>query len=155
MEPWNPFQGTNSASLCVLAGRYDYPIPTLCLAPIVFLKIPALHMETVGWGKGEGVWSGGGGGGKGGIFSTFMKMYISWDPSTWAWPRVAPSIQSHPLLCNATKITDCYWSEESFLSLRLLSWLTNSALAYEPKCGGRGGVAESQPMSTDVHRSPK
>ncbi len=22
-----------------------------------------------------------------------------------------------------------------------LSWLTNSALGYEPKCGGRGGVA--------------
>jgi hypothetical protein len=30
-----------------------------------------------------------------------------------------------------------------------LSWLTNSALVYEPKCGGeRGGVAGSQPMST-------
>jgi hypothetical protein len=25
-------------------------------------------------------------------------------------------------------------------------WLTNSALVYEPKCGGRGGVAGSQPM---------
>ncbi len=34
-----------------------------------------------------------------------------------------------------------------------LSWLTNSALAYEPKCGGRGRVAGSQPMSTAVHRS--
>ncbi len=31
------------------------------------------------------------------------------------------------------------------------SWLTNSALGYEPKCGGRGGVAGSQPMSTVVH----
>jgi hypothetical protein len=28
-----------------------------------------------------------------------------------------PSIQSHFPLCNATQITDCYWSEESFLSL--------------------------------------
>jgi hypothetical protein len=36
-----------------------------------------------------------------------------------------------------------------------LSWLTNSALVYEPKCGGRGGVAGSQPMSTAVHRSPQ
>ncbi len=36
-----------------------------------------------------------------------------------------------------------------------LSWLTNSALVYEPKCGGgRGGVGRSQPMSTAVHRSP-
>jgi hypothetical protein len=35
-------------------------------------------------------------------------------------------------------------------------WLTNSALVYEPECGGggRGGVAGSQPMSTAVHRKP-
>ncbi len=31
---------------------------------------------------------------------------------------------------------------------------TNSTLVYEPKCGGRGRVAGSQPMSTAVHRSP-
>jgi hypothetical protein len=35
---------------------------------------------------------------------------------------------------------------------RRLSWLTNSALVYEPKCGG-GGVAGSQTMSTAVHKS--
>jgi hypothetical protein len=35
-----------------------------------------------------------------------------------------------------------------------LSWLTNSALVYEPKRGGRGGVAGSQPLSTAVQRSP-
>jgi hypothetical protein len=40
-EPRNRFQGINSASLCNLAGRYDNPIPTRCLAPIDFLKIPA------------------------------------------------------------------------------------------------------------------
>ncbi len=34
-----------SASLCSLAGRYDNPIPTRCLAPIDFKKIPALAME--------------------------------------------------------------------------------------------------------------
>ncbi len=33
----------NSASLCSLAGRYDNPIPTRCLAPIDCLKIPALY----------------------------------------------------------------------------------------------------------------
>jgi hypothetical protein len=27
---------------CSMAGRYDNPIPTRCLAPIDFLKIPAL-----------------------------------------------------------------------------------------------------------------
>ncbi len=34
-----------------------------------------------------------------------------------------------------------------------LSWLTNSDLVYETKCGGRGKVAGSQPMSTAVHRT--
>ncbi len=33
-----------------------------------------------------------------------------------------------------------------------LSWLTNSTLVYEPKCGG-GGVVVFQPMSTAVNRS--
>jgi hypothetical protein len=42
MEPRNRCQGINSASLCSMAGRYDNPIPTRCLAPIDFLKIPAL-----------------------------------------------------------------------------------------------------------------
>ncbi len=36
-----------------------------------------------------------------------------------------------------------------------LSWLTNSALVYEPKCGGGGEVAGTQPMSKDVHMEPK
>ncbi len=35
-----------------------------------------------------------------------------------------------------------------------LSLLTNSALVYESQCGGMGGVATSQPMSTAEHRSP-
>jgi hypothetical protein len=42
MGPRNRFQGMNSASLCSLAGRYDNPIPPRFLAPIDFLKIPAL-----------------------------------------------------------------------------------------------------------------
>jgi hypothetical protein len=37
----------NSVSLCSLAGRYDNPIPTLCLAPIDLLKIPAQYYSTV------------------------------------------------------------------------------------------------------------
>ncbi len=43
-EPRNRFQGINSASLCILAGRYDNPLPTRFLAPIEWLKIPALAM---------------------------------------------------------------------------------------------------------------
>jgi hypothetical protein len=31
-----------------------------------------------------------------------------------------------------------------------LSWLTNSALVYESKCGEDGGIAESQPMSIQL-----
>ena len=37
-----------------------------------------------------------------------------------------------------------------------LTWLTNSALVYEPKCEGEGGgVAGSQPMRTAVYMKPK
>jgi hypothetical protein len=35
----------NSASLCCLAGRYDNPFPTRCLAPIDYLKIPAQYLK--------------------------------------------------------------------------------------------------------------
>ncbi len=45
MEPRNRCQGINSASLCSLAGRYDNPIPSRCLAFIDFLKIPALLFD--------------------------------------------------------------------------------------------------------------
>jgi hypothetical protein len=31
-----------------------------------------------------------------------------------------------------------------------LSWLTNSSLVHEPKCGGKGGVAGPLPTSTAV-----
>jgi hypothetical protein len=34
-----------------------------------------------------------------------------------------------------------------------LSWLTNSSLLYESKCGGGGRIAGSQPMSTAVHNA--
>jgi hypothetical protein len=36
-----------------------------------------------------------------------------------------------------------------------LSLLTNSALVYEPKCGGRGGVVGSQQMNTALQMKPK
>ncbi len=35
------------------------------------------------------------------------------------------------------------------------SIFADSALVYESKCGGKGGVAGSQPMSTAVHMEPK
>jgi hypothetical protein len=47
MEARNRCQGINSASLCSLAGRYDNPIPSRCLAPIEFLQIPALDFLTI------------------------------------------------------------------------------------------------------------
>jgi hypothetical protein len=36
----------NPASLCILAGRYDNPIPTWFLAPTDCLKIPAQSVTT-------------------------------------------------------------------------------------------------------------
>ncbi len=42
MGPKNWVQGTNSASLCILAGQYDNPIPNRFLATRDCLKIPAL-----------------------------------------------------------------------------------------------------------------
>ncbi len=47
-----------------------------------------------------------------------------------------------------------HWGSTQGVTKRCrLSLLTNSALAYEPKC--EGGVAGSQPMSTAVHMEPK
>jgi hypothetical protein len=47
-EPKNRLQGTSSARLCSLAGRYDNPLPTLFLTPIDCLKIPALKAVCIG-----------------------------------------------------------------------------------------------------------
>jgi hypothetical protein len=44
-DPKNRFLGTNSARLCTIAGQYDNSIPTLFLAPIDCLKIPALDCQ--------------------------------------------------------------------------------------------------------------
>ncbi len=45
-NPKNQFQGINSASLCILSGRYDNPIPTQCPAPIDCSKNPAPQKKT-------------------------------------------------------------------------------------------------------------
>ena len=47
MDPRNRFLGMSYASLCSLAGRYNNPIPTPCLAPIDFLKILAQYLILV------------------------------------------------------------------------------------------------------------
>ncbi len=39
----NRCQGTNSARMCSLAGRYENSIPSRFLAPIDCIKIPALE----------------------------------------------------------------------------------------------------------------
>ncbi len=68
-----------------------------------------------------------------------------------------------PPLCKAASAK--YVSRASFLCVPKtrnqgvtrrcrLSCLTNSALVYEPKCGGRGWAAGSQPMSAALHRRP-
>jgi hypothetical protein len=45
----------NAASLCSLAGLYDNPIPTRCLAPIDFYKIPAQVTHPGGTGSLESI----------------------------------------------------------------------------------------------------
>jgi hypothetical protein len=46
-------------------------------------------------------------------FQSFMQIYLTWAPSLW----LPPFIQSHSPLCITTQITDCYWSEDSFITL--------------------------------------
>jgi hypothetical protein len=46
------------------------------------------------------------------------------------------------------------WFKQGVTKRCRLSWLTNSALVYEPKCGAEGGGG-SQPMRTAVHMEPK
>ncbi len=80
-------QGINSASLCSLAGRYDNPIPTRCLAPIDFLKIPAL-LAYVAWAR---------------IFKRSCSPGIhskEWIlPPYVAWARIFPRLWSPGIYC--------------------------------------------------------
>ncbi len=48
-------------------------------------------------------------------------------------------------------VLQVYTVHQRFTKRCRLSWLTNSALVYEPKCGGREEMRGSQPMSTAVH----
>ncbi len=86
--------------------------------------------------------------------SRCRKVSISWcwpSPSTilsmwqslWFYSDCLPSMKG---------ISATWWSCIQGVTKRCrLSWLTNSALIYEPKCGGSGGgVVGSQPMSTAV-----
>jgi hypothetical protein len=76
-------------------------------------------------------------------------------------PPHAPQPPNPPSERSVTPANQCSWSFSiSSVSLRWsrgstkrcrLSWLTNSALVYKPKCGGEGGGGGgpgSQPMST-------
>jgi hypothetical protein len=61
--------------------------------------------------------------------------------------------------CNAAHGLDanlfwCYGPGGCKVMSSTVSWQTNSALVYEPKCGRREGVAGSQKMNRAVHRSP-
>ncbi len=53
---------------------------------------------------------------RGEFFSSSLQVYITWDSSTLACPNLSFNSVSS-LLCITTQTTDCYWSEESFLSL--------------------------------------
>ncbi len=71
-----------SASLCSLAGRYDYPIPTRCLAPIDFLKIPAQCCGSMTFWCGSGsedpcLWLDGSGCGSGSFYFSSLTFKMS------------------------------------------------------------------------------
>jgi hypothetical protein len=60
-----------------------------------------------------------------------------------------------PALSSLNYCRSCASEEkEETVKQGVLPWLTNSALVYEPKCGGRVGFAGSQPIRTAVHWSP-
>ncbi len=70
---------------------------------------------------------------------------------------------SQPMRTDVHRSPNKLWRSNSIFNLCLASrgllrdvvYLDRpTAPSSESKCGGRGGVAESQPMRTDVHRSP-
>jgi hypothetical protein len=73
------------------------------------------------------------------------------DPTTCTDTCALPASTTLYRICLLALLTD----EARGVTKRCrLSWLTNSALVYEPQCGGIRGVAGSRPRSTVVHRSP-
>ncbi len=61
------------------------------------------------------------------------------------WPRPCPPKRPLSRIWSGNK------NKEGVTKRCRLSLLTNCAHVYESKCGGRGGVAGSQPMNTAVH----
>ncbi len=58
-----------------------------------------------------------------------------------------------PATCQL-RVRSLYCTPGCYKEMSSLSLLTNSALVYEPKRGGRGRVAGSQPMCIVVNKSP-
>ncbi len=88
-------------------------------------------------------------------FFFLLQLFSVWMTSlTWAtrgrWPMTGTEWAGGTAPPSTTPVR----LEQGVTKRCRLSWLTNSALVYEPECGGSGGVAGSQPMSTAVHRSP-
>ncbi len=74
-----------------------------------------------------------------------------WSPARRRPPGTGtpgPAVASHPPAQLSSSI-----SRGSQRDVVYLVWPIG-AIVYEPKCGGKGGVAGPQPMSTAVHRSP-
>ncbi len=63
-----------------------------------------------------------------------------------------PQLHLLPLHSKKSTISHCVNSAPGITERRRLSWLTNSALVYEPKCGR--GLEGSQPLITAVNMEP-
>jgi hypothetical protein len=65
--------------------------------------------------------------------------------------KTTTNIKKHTDIdCHCSKPSLNICQPQRFTKKCHLYWLTNSALVYQPKCGG-GGFVGSQPMSTAVH----
>jgi hypothetical protein len=83
------------------------------------------------------------------IAYTKMYIYVVHEEDVMA----AVALASSSGLKERVELPERFFSDQGVTKRCRLSWLTNSAIVYEPKCGG-GGCGGSQPMSTAVHRSP-
>ncbi len=77
-------------------------------------------------------------------------LHVSWCAQVYSLAKT-PQLPPSPRIW--TRITRALLVSKDRRHLFVTPWslLTNSALVYESKCGGMGGIAGSHPMSTAVH----
>jgi hypothetical protein len=77
-------------------------------------------------------------------YQEFAKLVSKIYSSTLYLPKFRKISVFPPLSCALFLSNYNEWLHQGVTKRRRLSWLTNSALVYESKCGGEGGVAGNQ-----------